>query len=39
MENNHIIKKVYGWRVEDYDGYNDYYTNTNNKKGRWDMKK
>lgn len=23
----HIIEKCYGWRVEDYDGYNDYYVN------------
>ena len=22
-----IIDSVYGWREEDYDGYNDYYVN------------
>lgn len=27
---NHIIEHVIGWRVKDYDGYNDYYTDTNN---------
>ena len=23
----HIIDIVFGWRKEDYDGYNDYYVN------------
>lgn len=23
----HIIDIVYGWRSDDYDGYNDYYVN------------
>lgn len=23
----HIINIVHGWRIEDYDGYNDYYVN------------
>lgn len=23
----HIIDNVFGWREEDYDGYNDYYVN------------
>lgn len=23
----HIIEHCYGWREEDYDGYNDYYVN------------
>lgn len=22
-----IIESVYGWREDDYDGYNDYYVN------------
>lgn len=31
MEAKHIIPNVIGWRIEDYDGYNDYYTNNHKK--------